>query len=201
MDAPLEKEGALIQPGARMEYMLAGRAIVTIVGTRSRFTFKIRRAPQAPGKLWVSVLSGTDNADDGSYRFLGTIINDSTEYKPFFRHSPKSPVGIDAPSVTAFVWAFKNAEDPRVAFYHSGKCGRCGRRLTTPESITTGLGPVCAGREASGREGEEEPAPRSPDTLDRSLRRQMVLPRVRAAASELSAHLISIANKHHGEFA
>jgi hypothetical protein len=197
---------ALIQPGMRMRYLLAGRSIVTIVGKRSRFTFKIKSAPKAPGKLWVSVLSGAENADDKSYRFLGTIINDSTEYKPFFRHSPKSPVGIDAPSVQAFVWAFKNAEDPRVLFYHSGKCGRCGRRLTTPESITTGLGPVCAGREASGREasgreGEEEPAPRRPDALDRSLRRQMILPSVRAAASALSSHSISIAGKHHGEFA
>ena len=33
-----------------------------------------------------------------------------------------------------------------VEFYHAGKCGCCGRTLTVPESIVTGLGPVCAGR-------------------------------------------------------
>ena len=28
-----------------------------------------------------------------------------------------------------------------------GRCVRCNRKLTTPESIKTGIGPVCAGRE------------------------------------------------------
>lgn len=28
--------------------------------------------------------------------------------------------------------------------YHTGTCGRCGRKLTTPESILTGLGPECS---------------------------------------------------------
>jgi hypothetical protein len=27
---------------------------------------------------------------------------------------------------------------------HSGRCGRCGRTLTTPDSIERGLGPECA---------------------------------------------------------
>lgn len=29
----------------------------------------------------------------------------------------------------------------------SKRCSRCNRRLTTPESIRAGIGPVCAGRE------------------------------------------------------
>ena len=28
--------------------------------------------------------------------------------------------------------------------FHVGTCGRCGKKLTTPESILTGLGPECA---------------------------------------------------------
>ncbi len=28
---------------------------------------------------------------------------------------------------------------------HSGKCGRCGRTLTTPESLDRGIGPECWG--------------------------------------------------------
>lgn len=28
--------------------------------------------------------------------------------------------------------------------YHVGRCGRCGKKLTTPESILTGLGPTCS---------------------------------------------------------
>jgi hypothetical protein len=30
--------------------------------------------------------------------------------------------------------------------YHEGRCGRCNRKLTVPESIETGLGPECASK-------------------------------------------------------
>jgi len=30
-------------------------------------------------------------------------------------------------------------------FFHEGKCGKCGRKLTTPESIKNGFGPTCLG--------------------------------------------------------
>jgi hypothetical protein len=30
--------------------------------------------------------------------------------------------------------------------HHEGRCCRCGRKLTVPESIETGLGPECASR-------------------------------------------------------
>lgn len=32
----------------------------------------------------------------------------------------------------------------RVEVWHEGSCGRCGRKLTVPSSIETGLGPECA---------------------------------------------------------
>jgi hypothetical protein len=28
-------------------------------------------------------------------------------------------------------------------FWHEGRCGRCGRRLTVPDSIASGYGPEC----------------------------------------------------------
>ena len=30
--------------------------------------------------------------------------------------------------------------------HHEGKCGKCGRPLTVPESVKTGLGPICSGK-------------------------------------------------------
>ena len=33
---------------------------------------------------------------------------------------------------------------PTVKVFHSGKCGKCGKKLTTPESIKSGLGPYCS---------------------------------------------------------
>ena len=33
---------------------------------------------------------------------------------------------------------------PALEVWHEGRCGRCGRKLTTPQSVETGFGPVCA---------------------------------------------------------
>jgi hypothetical protein len=32
---------------------------------------------------------------------------------------------------------------PRCTVHHEGRCGRCGRTLTVPESIESGFGPEC----------------------------------------------------------
>jgi hypothetical protein len=44
---------------------------------------------------------------------------------------------------------FPNAQDNFVTsaeFHHCGFCCRCGRTLTDPASIESGIGPICAGR-------------------------------------------------------
>lgn len=66
-----------------------------------------------------------------------------------FKHGVKSRVSPEAPSVKGFAWIVSRLAAGRdvadqVELRHEGSCGRCGRKLTTPESIDTGLGPVCA---------------------------------------------------------
>jgi len=39
--------------------------------------------------------------------------------------------------------------DKGFALHHEGKCGRCGRKLTVPLSIETGIGPECASKMAA----------------------------------------------------
>jgi hypothetical protein len=52
-------------------------------------------------------------------------------------------------SVKAFDWFFNNRVScntdlpESVEFFHEGRCGKCGRKLTTPESVTAGFGPEC----------------------------------------------------------
>jgi len=61
----------------------------------------------------------------------------------------KSTIGPEAPSALGFSWLMKTIADPqalaeKAEFRHMGKCARCQHRLTTPESIDSGFGPVCA---------------------------------------------------------
>ncbi len=127
----------LLAPGRRRAYCLAGHATITIrsISTGQRFTYKIQKADDKD--LWfVKLLTGPENTVD--YRYIGVIDNG-------FRITTKSQAGPDAPAVRAISWASARWEDPRMEIWHEGRCGRCGRVLTVPESIAGGIGPTCAG--------------------------------------------------------
>jgi hypothetical protein len=135
---------AILEPLFRKAYMLAGNAIVTVVSqaTGTRYTYRIsakKSVKEGDDTVhFVSLLNGPENTRD--YQFLGTIFAG----KRFF-HGKKSPIGEDAPSAKAFAWLWRNLDSDKAEVWHSGKCGRCGRLLTDPESIERGLGPKCAG--------------------------------------------------------
>lgn len=147
-------------------FVLAGNATFTLVSkkTGARFTYRVRMkktegVPYIPGPWFVQVLTGPNNEQD--FEFLGTVfaptpIKDLQRAAPdyhVFRHGKKSRVAETAPSAKAFAWFFEKVFRTQVLpetcdFYHEGRCGRCGRKLTVPESIASGLGPECASRAA-----------------------------------------------------
>ena len=122
-------------------FIKAGKAIFTLVNeeTGNRFTYKVKRLENK--EIWfVSVLNGPDNYVN--YKYLGTIFDKD------FRSTSKSKIGKDSLSYKAFDWLNKmlnfDKELPEnVKVLHEGRCGRCGRRLTVPESIESGFGPEC----------------------------------------------------------
>jgi hypothetical protein len=141
--------GQITDGAQARKFILGGNARVTLVSQRTgtRFTFRVKAkdipkagAPEAP--WFVSLLRGPENTTD--YTFLGTIFEDQTTY----RHGRKSTVSDGAPSAKGWAWAWsflaKGELPPGCEVWHEGRCGRCGRALTVPESIEAGLGPECA---------------------------------------------------------
>lgn len=133
-------------------FVFAGSATGTLFNAHrgTRLTFKFvqpkKKRGEADAPTWVSVLTGPNNETD--FEFLGTIWRSNF---PRFVRSHKSRVGQDAPSMRTIDWLVRHLASgaelpPVVSFRHEGRCGRCGRKLTVPESIDTGLGPVCASR-------------------------------------------------------
>jgi len=125
-----------------LQFMLAGNALFTLENaeTGNRFTFKVRK-PDETKPHFVSVLTGGDNERD--YSFLGTIFDGGK-----YRHGRRSKISAAAPSAKAFDWLLRQLSlrrdlPPQVRVCHCGKCGRCGKRLTVPESVDTGFGPEC----------------------------------------------------------
>jgi len=126
------------------QFVTAGRALFTIKNEESggRFTFKVKQPDRARDFWFVSVLDGPDNYSN--YKYIGSIF--STD----FRRTTKSRVSSDSPCFKAFKWFWKRVVvdqlPEKVSVYHEGRCGRCGRRLTVPESIQSGFGPECITR-------------------------------------------------------
>lgn len=128
-------------------FVFGGKAIFTVVNTVTNkwFTFKVRQPKGNKEVSFVSVLTGSDNGT--SYSFLGTYFSKSDSYK----YSKKSSIGSSAQSAKVISWFFSkfiNCEEkyPTIQVFHDGKCGSCGRKLTTPQSVKSGLGPICGGK-------------------------------------------------------
>ena len=134
---------------AIQNFMFAGRAVFTLKSTRTgtRFTYKLCRKKDEPEVFYLHVLVAPD-----LYKFTGVVAKVPTyTYKGFsYNHSfKKGQLQFKAPSVQAFDWFLRHVQEsniihPKLEFWHEGKCGKCGRALTVPESIATGLGPDCA---------------------------------------------------------
>lgn len=123
------------------DFVLAGNSIFTVTSpTGTSFTFKVKLADPRPGmsSTWfVGVLTGPDNTS--SYTYLGFLRDN--------QYIPGKKIGQDAPSQKVAIWLMPRliaGQLPsQVEFRTSGRCGRCGRLLTTPESIDRGIGPEC----------------------------------------------------------
>ena len=133
-----------IGPGRLQEkgiarYAFAGKATLTVRANDQRFTYRITESED--GKLYfVNVLR-----NDGRYDYIGIVV----KAQRTFRWTQGSKISQDAPSVQAFATLFRrffSRNYDGIEVWHEGTCGRCGRQLTVPESIETGIGPVCAGR-------------------------------------------------------
>jgi hypothetical protein len=152
-------------------FIFAGNARFTLVSLKTgmRYTYRVRvrkkdveqqarrdrinetsltsenDAPPVDLTYFVSLLRGTDN--DNDYAYMGVLRQDLG-----LRLTGVSRMGRSAPAVVGLVWfldAMKNgraALGTTVEFWHEGRCGRCGRSLTVPESVLRGIGPECAGR-------------------------------------------------------
>jgi hypothetical protein len=125
------------------KFILAGRATFTIVSlkTSTRFTYRVKVCENDASLHFVQVLTGPDNTAD--YRYLGIIR------RGVFFHTKKSSIAPTAPCAVAFAWFWRNTVSRAdigglAEIHHEGRCGRCGRLLTVPESIQSGFGPECA---------------------------------------------------------
>jgi hypothetical protein len=130
------------------DFLEAGHAIFTVSNpVKEHYTYRVTKPKDFNESypVWfVSLLTGPNNTED--YTYLGILTNSKT-----VKTTAKSKFAPDSKAVKVVQWAVKQIYDGAKLpegynIQHVGRCGVCGRPLTTPESIESGIGPICAGR-------------------------------------------------------
>jgi hypothetical protein len=131
------------------EFVLAGDATFTVEepsGVHHTYKVTHKEASGTYPEVWfVAFLSGPNNETDFQYLgvlddFTGSVRTSkaSAALEGCYKHRLLN-------RVLARVWSGDHAAYEQYGFrtHHEGRCGRCGRKLTTPESVERGIGPDC----------------------------------------------------------
>lgn len=158
LTVPFESESApgpmVVVGPVSLSFLLAGKSIFTVDnGKGTHYTFKVSKVQKAPSDLpvwFVSLLTGPQNTSD--YTYLGMVRTESVGSARLTVRLTKASKYADGSTPVAVArWAFKRIQTGQplpvgYSIHHEGRCGRCGRLLTVPESIVSGFGPECAGK-------------------------------------------------------
>lgn len=132
-------------------YIIGGKSEIILAspsGISKRYFFKKNDHPpkddkSLADKYFVSVRLNK------KFEYIGYLIHElwDNNFKVF--HTSGSHVAIDSQEwggLKCLVQLLNNQNSfshTPMKLYHSGVCSVCGRRLTTPESLQHGMGPVC----------------------------------------------------------
>lgn len=153
-----ELRGQLTNPDDMLNYILSGNGTFTLQSsiTETSFTYQADtpaldpNRPRAKTPVFIRLLTGPNNESD--FQYMGTIWK-GPGIVPDLTLTAKSRFTSDALSVKAIRWLLSRIRDAKptdaLNFFHEGVCCCCGRKLTTPESIQRGIGPVCYSRRAA----------------------------------------------------
>lgn len=122
------------------EFILGGNAVFTVNDTslRVRHTYWIRQSGNRPDLYFVYLLKGPDNVTD--YTYIGTY----SDWRGFcLTRASKLPEKSNPVKIIKTLLDAGNELPLYLEVWHEGRCGKCGRRLTTPWSIERGFGPEC----------------------------------------------------------
>mgnify|MGYP001294597965 FL=1 len=131
-----------------MTYIFGGRSLFTLISLKSgkHLVFQVKKDKKNFKLFYVWSRVTEPNTRRTALKYLGMIIYDLKENR--FTKTTKS-AGIEGDlhfKVFSWYWNMLNKHNrlPTTAkLYHHGRCAVCGRKLTDPESIERGIGPIC----------------------------------------------------------
>lgn len=142
------------------EFVMAGNATFTLEipaefradkPVNPHYTYRVRKAKandRWPEAWFINLLTGPENTAD--YQPIGKVDPQTGEVR-LTRNSKFTddtwPVRlINRALIRLWKGEGQALEAAGFKMHHEGRCCRCGRLLTVPESIESGIGPECASR-------------------------------------------------------
>lgn len=130
------------------EFMLAGKSEFILHSTKTNedFKFKLDKKDSKynAGEFIYFVSLKVGRID----QYAGVMWFNSNTSEFNFKEKVDGPVKASSVEIRSLLFVlnklYKEDTVQYLEVYHVGKCGRCGKKLTTPESILTGLGPSCS---------------------------------------------------------
>lgn len=121
-----------------LRFLHSGRAMFTLrsKSTDRHYTYRVRKSSAYDRGYFVTIRVGA------SWLYMGVLEDFG------IRATRNSQYASHTEQVKAFDWCMRAIQNDRgmhlFEFWHEGKCGRCGRALTHPESVRSGIGPECS---------------------------------------------------------
>lgn len=139
-----------IEQSRALAFMLAGKCQFILHSTKTKEDFKFALTKK---------ISNSSTDKNKFIYFLSTLNGNKKDYGGVVWYDEEAeqfrfgkgktgnldPNSLDVRSLIFVMNKLLRCETVQyLEVYHVGKCGCCGKTLTTPESILTGLGPTCA---------------------------------------------------------
>lgn len=143
----MDKQRYKIGNESMLHLLTAGKAEFSIQNeiSKKHYTYLLTQArhPQSEGATVFFVKVCYDYL---KFHYAGVLVID--DKKVTYAKGAKGKLAETAESIKGLLWLFNKLVTQQkvtenVGVYHFGKCARCGRTLTDPQSIVAGLGPEC----------------------------------------------------------
>ena len=142
--------GGRIEQHKALQFMLAGKCEFVLHSSKTNEDFKYEMTKKKSDSKEDSFIYFTSLIKGNEKIYAGVIWfnNDTQEFR--FSTGKNGKVEPSNISIKSLIFVLnklvKEETVQHLVVYHVGKCGKCGKKLTTPESILTGLGPTCSNK-------------------------------------------------------
>lgn len=138
----------IINNNVALRFVLAGKCEFTMVSGKTGAKIEYKLQKKASTKAGLEFIYFLNTKIGSDYVYCGILSYDESVGEFKFFKGQKGRLDNEHINVKSLLFVLNNLNkgitNLNIRIYHVGKCGRCSKKLTTPESIMTGLGPECS---------------------------------------------------------